>query len=154
MKAKTIALAISLVFVSVALGYQNNPQIGTWKLNEAKSKFPPGATKNHTVVYTTQGDSVKVVVDGTDKDGKAVHNEWVGKYDGKDYPVTGQAPYDSRSYTKAADGSLDMTIKSKGKVVGTGTIKFSADGKTRTVDTKGADPKDASLTATAVYDKQ
>ena len=41
MKAKTIALAISLVFVSVALGYQNNPQIGTWKLNLAKSKYDP-----------------------------------------------------------------------------------------------------------------
>jgi hypothetical protein len=97
---------------------------------------------------------VKVVVDGTDKDGKAVHNEWVGKYDGKDYPVTGQAPYESRAYTKAKDGSLDMTIKAKGKVVATGKITFSADGKSRTVDTKGADPKDAALTATAVYDKQ
>ena len=154
MKARTALAALVALVAGLAIAYAADPELGTWKLNEAKSKFPPGATKNHTVVYTTQGDSVKVVVDGTDKDGKAVHNEWVGKYDGKDYPVTGQAPYDSRSYTKAADGSLDMTIKSKGKVVGTGTIKFSADGKTRTVDTKGADPKDASLTATAVYDKQ
>ena len=39
MKAKAIALTIFLVFVSVAMGFQNNPQLGTWKLNEAKSKF-------------------------------------------------------------------------------------------------------------------
>jgi hypothetical protein len=154
MKARTTLAALVALVVGLAVAYAADPELGTWKLNESKSKFPPGATKNHTVTYTTQGDSVKVVVDGTDKDGKAVHNEWVGKYDGKDYPVTGQAPYDSRAYTKAADGSLDMTIKAKGKVVGTGTIKFSADGKTRTVDTKGSDPKNSSLTATAVYDKQ
>ena len=50
MKAKTIALAISLVFVSVALGFQNNPQMGTWKLNEAKSKIAAGLMKLQCVI--------------------------------------------------------------------------------------------------------
>jgi hypothetical protein len=27
---------------------------------------------------------VKVTVNGTDKDGKASHNQWTGKFDGKD----------------------------------------------------------------------
>jgi hypothetical protein len=36
--------------------------MGTWKLNEAKSKIPAGATKNHTVVYEAAGDSIKVTV--------------------------------------------------------------------------------------------
>ena len=154
MKARTTLAALVALVAGLAIAYAADPELGTWKLNEAKSKFPPGATKNHTVVYTTQGDSVKVVVDGTDKDGKAVHNEWTGKFDGKDYPVTGQSGYDSRSYTKVDDNTLNMTIKSKGKVVASGTIKVSADGKSRTVDTKGMDPKDTSMGATAVYDKQ
>jgi len=154
MKARTTLAALVALVAGLAIAYAADPELGTWKLNEAKSKFPPGATKNHTVVYTTQGDSVKVVVDGTDKDGKAVHNEWTGKFDGKDYPVTGQSGYDSRSYTKVDDNTLNMTIKSKGKVVASGTIKVSADGKSRTVDTKGMDPKDTSMDATAVYDKQ
>jgi hypothetical protein len=55
MKAKTIALTISLVFVSVALGYQTDAHMGTWKLNEAKSKFA-GKARNHTVVYEAAGD--------------------------------------------------------------------------------------------------
>jgi hypothetical protein len=152
MRARTTLASLVSLVAAVGIAYAADANIGTWKLNEAKSKFPAGATKNHTVVYAEQGDSVKVVVDGTDKDGKAVHNEWVGKYDGKDYPVTGQAGYDTRAYSKAADGSLNMTIKSKGKVVATGTIKVAADGKSRTVDTKGT--TDASMTATAVYDKQ
>ena len=58
MKAKTIALTISLVFVSVALGFQTDTQIGTWKLNETKSKFE-GKARNHTVVYEAAGDQIR-----------------------------------------------------------------------------------------------
>jgi len=155
MKTRTTLAAIVSFVAGLAVAYAaDNPMMGTWKLNEAKSKFSAGATKNQTVTYSQVGDMTKVVVDGTDKDGKAVHNEWTGKMDGKDYPVTGQTGYDSRSYTKADDNTLNMTIKNKGKVVAAGTIKVSADGKSRTVDTKGMDPKDTSMNATAVYDKQ
>ena len=48
-----------------ALSFADDPQMGTWKLNETKSKFAPGATKNHTVIYETAGDNVKVTADGT-----------------------------------------------------------------------------------------
>jgi len=49
--------------------------MGTWKLNEAKSKFAKGATKNNTVVYEAAGDMIEVTVDGTDGTGAATHNE-------------------------------------------------------------------------------
>jgi hypothetical protein len=131
-----------------------SPQMGTWKLNEAKSKFAPGAPKNHTVVYEAAGDNVKVTVDGTDADGKALHNEWTGKFDGKDYPVTGDPMFDTRAYKQVNDHTLDMTIKKDGKVTMTGKIVVSADGKTRTVTTSGTDAKGKKVKVTAVYDKQ
>jgi hypothetical protein len=34
--------------------------MGTWKLNEAKSKLSSGAPKNSTVVYEAAGENVKV----------------------------------------------------------------------------------------------
>ena len=53
-----------------------NPLLGTWKLNEGKSKFAPGATKNTMVTYApVKGDMVKCTVDGVDKDGNPIH--WV-----------------------------------------------------------------------------
>jgi hypothetical protein len=152
-KARTILATLVCFFTGLAL-YAADPNMGTWKLNEAKSKFAAGANKFTTVVYAPAGDMVKITVDGTDKDGKAVHNEWTGKYDGKDYPVTGDAVADSRSYTKVDDRTLNMTVKKGGKVIGTGTIVVSADGKSRTVTTKGADASMASMNNTAVYDKQ
>ena len=90
MKSRTILASLAAFFAVVALGFAADPNMGTWKLNEGKSKFSAGATKNHTVVYAPAGDMVKVTVDGTDKDGKAVHNVSTGKFDGKDYPVSGE----------------------------------------------------------------
>src|ERR1043166_910018 len=134
MKTKAIALTISLVFVSVAMGFQNDTNIGTWKLNEAKSKFA-GKARNHTVVYEAAGDQIKVTVDGVDENGAAVHNEWTGKFDGKYYPVTGDASGDSRSYRRVNKNTLALTNKKGGKTTLTGRIVVSADGKTRTVTT-------------------
>ena len=128
--------------------------MGTWKLNEAKSKFAPGAPKNTTVVYAAAGDSIKVTVDGTDADGKATHNEWTGKFDGKDYPLTGDPTSDMRSYKQVDDRTLELTNKKNGKVTVTGKIVVSADGKTRTVTTSGTNAKGEKVENTAVYDKQ
>jgi hypothetical protein len=153
MKAKTIALTISLVFVSVALGFQDNPQMGTWKLNEAKSKFA-GKARNNTVVYEAAGDQTKVTVDGVDENGGAVHNEWTGKFDGKDYPVTGDSNSDTRSYRRIGKNTLQLTNKKGGKATLTGRIVVSNDGKTRTVTTTARDAHGKKVTNVAVYDKQ
>jgi hypothetical protein len=154
MKSRTILASLAAFFAGVALCLAADPNMGTWKLNEGKSKFSPGATKNQSVVYAPAGDMVKVTVDGVDKDGKAEHNEWTGKFDGKDYPVVGGAGYDSRAYTKVDDRTMNMTIKKAGAVVATGKIVVSADGKSRTVTTMGADAKMTAMNNTAVYDKQ
>jgi hypothetical protein len=153
MKVRTIALAFAVCLVAVA-AFASNPNMGTWKLNEAKSKIPAGAPKNTMVVYEAAGDSIKVTVDGVDGDGKATHNEWTGKIDGKDYPLTGDPSSDTRSYKKLSDRSTELTNKKAGKVTLSGKIVISADGKSRTVTVSGTDAKGKKVTSTAAYDKQ
>jgi hypothetical protein len=154
MKTRSVLLTFVVCLVGLTLCYADDPNMGTWKLNEAKSKIGAGAPKNHTVVYAPDGDNVKVTVDGVDADGKPTHNEWTGKFDGKDYPVTGDPTSDSRSYKKVNDRKLELTAKKDGKVTLTGTIEVSADGKTRTVKVRGTDAKGKKISSTAVYDKQ
>jgi hypothetical protein len=157
MKARAIALTVATValyFVAATLCYAAEPNIGTWKLNEAKSKFAPGASKNITVVYEEVGDNVKVTVDGTDGAGKPTHTEWTGKLDGKDYPVTGDPSSDARSVKKVDDHTLVLTVKKDGKVTITGRIVVAADGKSRTVTTTSTDANGKKVKNTAVYDKQ
>jgi hypothetical protein len=134
--------------------FAQSPQMGTWKLNEAKSKIPAGATKNTTVVYAAAGDEVKVTTDGTNGDGKPVHTEWTGKFDGKDYPLGGNSASDARAYTKVDDHTLTLTNKKGGKVTSTAHIVVSADGKSRTVHLTGTDSAGKNVTATEVFDKQ
>jgi hypothetical protein len=151
MRPRNILLILAFCLAGFVISMAQQPQMGSWKLNEAKSKFPPNAGKNTMVVYESAGDNIKVTVDGVDDSGKPVHNEWTGKFDGKPYAITGDSTADMRAYTKVNDHKLTFTNTKGGKKTITGVVTVSADGKTRTVVTKGASGKGG---ATAVYDKQ
>jgi len=153
MKAKRIVLSVALCFIAATVCFAADAFTGTWKLNEAKSKLA-GGPKNDLVVYEAAGDNVKITVDGTDSGGKPTHNEWTGKFDGKDYPVTGDPNSDARSLTKIDDRTLGVNVKKGGKTTITGRIVVSADGKSRTVTTSGTDATGKKFSSTSVYDKQ
>lgn len=154
MKRKTIGLTLALCFSAVGACFAADPHMGTWKLNEAKSKITPGTLKNTHVVYSSMFGQMKVKSDGISADGNPVHIEWSGKFDGKDYPVTGDPNSDTRSYTKVNDRTLATTAKKNGKITVTGQIVVSADGKSRTVTLTGTTPKGKKFKNVAVYDKQ
>ena len=154
MRSKTILATLTAIFAGAALCLAADMNLGTWKLNEAKSKFSPGAGKNLTVLYEAAGDNMKVTVDGVDSEGKPTHNEWTGKFDGKDYPVTGDPNSDARSYKKVNDHTMSLMVRKGGKVTVSGRIVVSADGKSRTVTTAGTDAKGNAFSNVAVYDKQ
>jgi hypothetical protein len=154
MKVRTIALTLALCIVGLTAAFAaENPNMGTWKLNEAKSKIPAGMTKNTTVTYTPAGDDTKVTTDGINGAGQPAHTEWTGKFDGKDYPVTGDPTSDSRSYKMVNERTLELTSKKDGKVVSTGKIEVARDGKSRTVKLEGT-ASGKKVKETAEYDKQ
>src|SRR6266699_5461031 len=103
--------------------------MGTWKLNEAKSNMAPNAPKNNTVVYEAVGNNVKITVDGIGNDGKPTHDEWTGKFDGKDYPGTGNPNSDMRSYTKIDEHKLELNVTKCGRITTSGRVVVSAHGK-------------------------
>lgn len=153
MKIKTIGLSLALSLAGGALCFAS-PALGTWKLNEAKSLFQPGMAKNLTVVYAeAPGDMVKITVDGVDKNGKPTHSEWTGKFDGKDYPVTGDPNADTRMYKQISATRLEFLSKKDGKGIVGGVVDMAEDGKTRTVTTSGTDPDGKRFKNMAFYDK-
>jgi hypothetical protein len=149
-----IGLLLAFCFLAGAACLAADPQMGTWKLNEAKSKITPGTLKNTHVVYSSMLGQVKIKSDGIDGSGKSVHVEWSGKFDGKDYPVIGDPNSDGRSYTKVNDRTLTTTNKKNGEVTVTGRIVVSPDGRRRTVIVNGTTSKSKTFKNVAVYDKQ
>ena len=152
-KTRIAVLAAALSFTAAAACFAASPQMGTWKLNEAKSKLVPGMGKNTTVTYAEQKDKIKITVEGIDKDGKPTHSVWVGKFDGKAYPVKGNLPYNSVAYRVVNDRTNDITAMKDGKIGWNGRITVSADGKSRTVTINGTDAQGKKFKGKAVYDK-
>jgi hypothetical protein len=155
MKTKTSLFALLILAAAASLCFATDDAfMGTWKLNESKSKIPAGAHKNTTVVYAQNGDELTITVDGVDPSGKPVHHEWAGKLDGKEYAAKGSDMHDARAYTKVDAHTLTYTVMKGGKKMGHGKVVVAADGKSRTVTETDTSADGKQLKSTSVYDKQ
>ena len=154
MKLRTSLVMLVFCLFSAACFAADDSQMGTWKLNESKSKLASNAPKNGTVTYEAAGDSVKVTIDGNTPDGTAIHSEWTGKFDGKEYPSSGNPNEDMRSVKQIDSRTLHVVSKKDGKVVLTAHVVVAPDGKSRTVTTNGTDAQGKKYKSVAVYEKQ
>jgi hypothetical protein len=154
MKIRSSVFLALFVLAAATCFAANDAFMGTWKLNESKSKIAAGSPKNQTVVYEAVGDSTKVTIDGTAPDGSPTHSEWTGKFDGKDYPSTGNPNEDMRSAKMINEHTYHVLSKKAGKVVLTAHVVVAPDGKSRTVTVHGTDSKGKKYTSVAVYEKQ
>ena len=157
MKRALFVLSL-LVLSSVPLLAQDNPFVGTWKLNLAKSKFEPGpAPKSQTRTVAAQGDGAKYTFDGVAADGTPFSYSFTVKYDGKDYPVTGTgmpAGADSIAIKLIGTNKAEAIQKKGGKEVAKAEAEVSKDGKVSTVRVKGKTVDGKDFHSESVYDKQ
>jgi hypothetical protein len=149
------AAALSAVLLVVGVGAQMPKGLeGTWKLNAAKSKFSPGpAPKSMTLTYTAAADAVKIVVQQVTADGATQKWEMTPKFDGKDYPVTGNPEADMIALGKVDGLKSQSTFKKGGKTVGENVRTLSADGKTLTIEMKGTDSQGRAVHNIQVFER-
>lgn len=152
----TLLWTVAIFFAAIPTAYAAGTDffMGTWQLNEAKSRLQANAAKDSTVTYSMSGDNVVCTIDGTDGNGQPLHNSWTGKFDGKSYPVTGDPSVDMRSYRLISSHILSAVEMKGAKVVGRARVVVSEDGKTRTVTVHNTSPNGATITTISVYDKQ
>src|SRR3974390_618556 len=138
MKTRNIAFTVVLCLFALSLADAADANIGTGKLNEAKSHIPAGAPKNTTVVYSAAAnDMITVTTDGVDGKGNPIHSSWTGKYDGKPYPVTGTSEYNMRTVLAKGERTLIITNLVGVKPVSKGKVEVGAGGTTRVLDIEG-----------------
>jgi len=155
MTRRTLRSIFLIVLVAAATWAADDPSMGIWKLNVAKSKYSPGpAPKSQTVKYEPWENGFKVSIDTVDAQGKPGHSEYAGKYDGKEYPWTGNPNADTATVKKIDDRHYESVWKKDGKVTVTIKNVVSADGKTRTVTHTGKDAQGRTVSNVQVYDKQ
>jgi hypothetical protein len=147
---------VAMVLAGSVLAKPGDSQVGSWKLNVAKSTFSPGpAPKSGFTKIEAAGQGAKLTVEQTAADGTTRHWEFTANYDGKDVPITGNNPdADTVARTIVDANTVETISKKAGKVVTTQRSTVSADGKTRTVTTKGVNAAGQTVNNIAVYERQ
>src|SRR5450432_137319 len=156
MRKLLIRVSVILAIVTfAAFGADNS--IGTWKLDVAKSKYTPAPmpVKSLTVTREAAEGGVKVTTTGEQADGTPINASYTAKFDGKDVPVTGNAPYDTISIKQVnANTFTDARKKTGGPYQATSRLVISNGGKTMTTTTKGTNAAGKAMNSTFVFDKQ
>jgi hypothetical protein len=150
-----------LATVWLALTYHSavrrqDPWFGTWNLNLAKSNERPDATRYKRVTSRIEPwqDGLKVSYDMVGIRGGVTHTEWMGRFDGKDYPMQGLDYVMTNAYRRIDDRSYEIVIKIDGTIAATAHVSVSPDGKVLNVSTDQRTADGKTSRTMAVYDKQ
>jgi hypothetical protein len=150
-----IALAAGAGGLRIAAAADTDPVVGTWQLNSAKSTFMGGpALQSQTRTYSQAGDKITLEIKTVGGDGKEVTTHTTYQLNGKDFPVTGSADYDSLSAKQVDSNTAHFILKKGGKAVGTTTRTVSADGKTLTAKQAVTTASGHKSESVLVFDKQ
>ena len=158
MKAKVITLVLAMLVVSTVLRADDNPLIGKWKINLAKTKYNAGTPpKNQVITYNMVGDAVRLTAEIDNATGHQT-NSYTAKYDGKDYPFTSTARDAVTGQTvrlkRVNANTTERTTWFKGKQIGTVTEVVSNGGKTLTRTQKGVNAQGQPVDNIQVLDRQ
>ena len=158
MKRSVFVVALLALVLAYPLLAEDNPFLGTWKLNTAKSKFEPGpAPKSLTRTITADGNAVKYSFEGVAADGTAFAYSFTSNYDGKESAITGTGMpggADSIVLKHVSSHKTEGTLKKGGKEIGKVVAEVSKDGKVATVKAKGKSADGKEMSSDSVYDKQ
>jgi len=151
-----VVVTVVLAIAGTALAQPGSSNLGTWKLNLAKSTFAPGtAPKSSTFTNVVAGAGIKSTTDSVRADGTAVHSEYTVVYDGKENPIAGNSLNgDTAAGTRVDANTVTFVYKKNGKVTVTSTNVVSADRKTYTITSKGTNTLGQTVNTVAFYEKQ
>jgi hypothetical protein len=150
------ALCLVTALAPVA-GAQEEPRVGKWELNLAKSSFSPGPPpQKQTLTFQAAGPQWMALLQGIDASGKPINpdmNNLAITFDGRDHP-TATVDYETTAWKRIDANKYEVIRKKAGKVVLTSINVVSKDGRTMTITTKGVNAAGQSINNVRVYEKQ
>lgn len=155
MVAPKMMLLLVVFGISVVLTAANDPAVGTWKLNLAKSKYtgvqPP---KSNINIFELTSEGMKVTVRLVSAEGKQSSNERIEIYDGMPHPVKGAGSGGANAVSVKRIDPYTVEGDNYGQVSNHFTRVVSKDGKTMTVTVKGTLAQGQPYQEIRVFDKQ
>ncbi len=132
------------------------PWFGAWTLNAAKSTARPGPVeyKRTRLRIEPWRDGIRVAYDMVGTRGGRTHIEWIGAFDGRDYPVHGLDYVLTNAYRQIDDRTYRIDVKIDGRIAATTDVTLASDGRTLTAVTTEQDAGGETLITTAMYDRR
>lgn len=146
---------VVLAAVAVTVAQTDNPRVGTWELNVAKSKYSPGpAPKSQALKVEAAGKGEKVTSEQVTADGTKLVVEYTAEYDGKPHPLKGSPTADTVTLKRIDTHTTERVDSKGGKTLSTLRRVVSKDGKTMTVTITGTDAKGQAVNNVVVFEKK
>ena len=154
MFVKTITLVVATFSLSAGLLAADDPLMGTWKLKPSKSQLAPDRQRNIVRKHEPIPGGMKVSWEGVDDKGKPTLWGFEAKFDGKEYPASGDSSFDTLSLKRVDQYVIEGTSKKDGQVAVTFRWEVSKDGKTLTRTQKRFRPPEQAGTSVEIFQKQ
>ncbi len=149
----TAAAAMTAVASGILLA-QNNPFVGTWKLNLAKSKDPGAFPKEETLTVQVVGGQRQVTIKGTATNGSPISFKYEVPDKGGLGKVLAGGPYDAVAGKRIDANTREVSYMMRGKGVLQLRSAVSKDGNTMSLTVEGTDDQGRTFSGLAVFDKQ
>jgi hypothetical protein len=155
-----IAFVLAGAFFTLASGAAlaaSHPAMGTWNLNLAKSTDESGqpAPKSETFVFAESDKGISLTSTIVAADGKqTVNNGTPIKWDGKAWPDKTNPDHDSVTVSQVGARTIAWSFHLKGKLIRSGTLTVSTDGKMMTVSGASVGAKGTKTYFNDVFDRK
>ena|SRR5688572_16347361 len=154
-----LACAIFLIAAAVpdsiaqSVAGDQNPLLGTWRLDLSKSKYSPGPPpRGETRLYARDEQGMRGQIDRVYADGRREVIDYRADAD-HDSPVSGTKAYDAVRFKRVDARTTEAVLSHAGRVWGTARRVLSEDGETLTITFRRIDPGDM-VNNVAVYYKE
>ena len=164
---RTVAGLFSLIVLLVGQGWtqantnpatppnQQDPFIGTWKMNPEKSELDPNHRAMAARMYWEQeADGYRMTAEGVNARGQMV-KEAPQRFapDGREHPVPG-APGVTSIVTRPEPKTIQVESKKDGQIVGRASYVVSRDGKSLMATVSGTDGKQRAFRTRMMFDRE
>jgi hypothetical protein len=152
-------IAGCLILVSAFAVADKNREfaVETWKQDRNPETAPSAVVSAPNVEIAKveiKDNGINLVLELVASKGSVVRVKYAGKYDGKDYPVTGLPDFDTISLSKTDGYTIDCLYKKGGKAVKNERIILFKDGMRATVFHIGKEWSGLDATVVSVWDRQ
>jgi hypothetical protein len=154
--AAMVTAALVLHAAQDAPSTKDDPIIGTWQLNVAKSNYVPGPGPiTETRTYKRGANGVEGTIQRRFANGRSERIEYVAEFD-REYPVSGTEEYDHILLKRIDSRTAEAVLSHAGRVYGTARRVIAPSGSSMTITLKreSSSGTGSVVINAAVYDKE